>query len=209
MGVDRTVYKDRRFEPIVQPREFIQTFPDVHFYKVAVIYTLPWLGVDVCDNATGHLNAPLAFNVQSRIFELPDVYLDDGELAQYRFIPREDFVVTWIGKPRARPLLTIKNATFAVPTYYIDPRTNPANEYLQLNEIFQFEDTGMFAQVTCVNPLGLAAAHLDFFGYRFILNEVAEGEIPAKVKPTIIPVEGYPGSTNLEKKAKPTVVTGR
>jgi len=205
MGVDRRVYIEK-FEPVVQPREYLQTYPKKHYYVVDAIYTLPLLAVNICDAGTGHLGVGLALNVQSALFELPDVYLDNKELAQFRMIPREDFALTFMAKPRARPYYTLKNSTFQVPTYYLDPRTNVSNDHLHLHEIFQFEDTGMFAQATCYNALGLLAAHLDFFGYRFILVEVKKNEIPPGIKPTIVPTEGYPGTTELEKES-PTSIT--
>ncbi len=200
MGVDRRVYVEK-FEPVVQPHEFLQTFPKIHYYEVQAVYTLPLLPVDICDNLTGHLNSPLAFNVATGRFELPDIYLDDLELGQFRFIPREDFAITWMAKPLARPYYTAKNQTWQVPTYYVDPRTNVANEYLHLNEIFQFEDTGMFAQATCYNVLGLIAAHLDFFGFRFILRELKLSDIPKGIRPTVIPTEGYPGTIELTQES--------
>ena len=207
MGVDRRVYIEK-FEPVVQPHEYIQTYPKVKFYQVDAIYALPLLSVNVCDAGAGHLNAPLAFGVQSALFELRDIYLDNKELAQLRMIPREDFAITSMAKPRARPYYTIKNSTFQVPTYYVDPRTNVANDHLHLHEIFQFEDTGMFAQVTCYNALGLVAADLDFFGYRFILVARGRKDIPNGVKPTVVPTEGYPGSTELEKESPTSIVQG-
>jgi hypothetical protein len=205
--VDRRVFVER-FEPVVQPHEYIQTFPKRHYYEVLAIYGLPELPVNICDANLGHLNAPLAFNVQSLQFELPDIYLDNLELGQYRWIPREDFAITWMAKPLARPYYTTRNQTWQVPTYYLDPRTNVANEYLHLSEIFQFEDTRMFARATAYNPLGIAAAHLDFFGFRFILAEVAKSVIPQGLKPTVVVTEGYPGTVE-ETKEEPSTITQR
>ncbi len=192
MGVDRKIYEEK-FLPVVQPNEFVQTYPKIHYYQVNAIYTLPWIPVDVCD--IKHLNAALVVNAESADIELSDIYLDDLEIGQFRFIPREDFAVTWMGKPLARPFYTIKNSTARVPTYYDDPRTNEANQYLHLHEIFQFEDTKCFAKVTCYSPIaGLASAHLDFFGYRFLLIEITKASIPAGIRPTVLPTEGYPGT---------------
>jgi hypothetical protein len=201
--VDRRVHVET-FEPVVQPNEFIQTFPKYHYYKVLAIYGLPALPVNICDAA--HLNAPLAFNVQSAQFELPDVYFDNLELGQLRWIPREDFAITWMAKPLARPYYTAKNQTWQVPTYYVDPRTNEANEHLHLSEIFQFEDTRMFARATAYNALGIAAAHLEFFGFRFILKEIAKSVIPSGLKPTVVVTEGYPGTVE-ETKEEPSTIT--
>lgn len=206
MGVERKVYAEK-FEPVVQPNEFVRTYPKNHYYVVDAIYGLPLLPVDICDAGLGHLNTPLVFGVQSARFELPDIYLDDLELGQFRYIPREDFAITWMAKPLARPYYTTKNQTWQVPTYYLDPRTNVSNEHLHMTEIFQFEDTRMFAQATCYNVVGLAAAHLDFFGYRFILVEILKTDIPAGIKPTVLVTEGYPGTVEPAKESSTTVAT--
>ena len=66
----------------------------------------------------------------------------------------------------------------------------------------------MFAQVTCYNALGLVAANLDFFGYRFILVARDRKDIPSGVKPTVVPTEGYPGSTELEKESPTSIAQG-
>lgn len=203
--VDRRVYVEI-LEPVVQPHEFIQTFPKRHYYEVLAIYGLPELPVNICD-AT-HINAPLVLNVQSAQFELPDIYLDNLELGQYRWIPRENFGITWMAKPLARPYYTTRNQTWQVPTYYLDPRTNVANEHLHLSEIFQFEDTRMFARATCYAALGLVAANLDFFGFRFILSERKKTDIPQGLKPTVVVTEGYPGTVE-ETKEEPSTITSQ
>lgn len=190
MGVDRRIYKEV-FEPIVQANEFIQTFPKGKYYVVKAIYTLPLLSVDICD-AT-HLNGNLTTTESSEV-EIDDIYLDELELAQLRMIPREDFAITWMAKPKARPYMTTKNKTWQVQTVQDDPRTNPANEYLHLHEIFQFEDTEMWIKAKA-NTTTLSAAHIEFFGFRNILKEIKKKDIPAGIRPTVIPTEGYPGTS--------------
>ena len=187
--VERKVYKER-FEPIVQPHEFFQTFPKIKYYEVQAIYPLPLISVDLCD--ANHLNATLVAAAESAETEVNDVYLDDGELSHMRMIPREDFDITWLAKPKARPFMAIKNVIAHLPTYYDDPRTNPAIEYLHLNEIFQFQDTKMWVKAT--SNVNLAAAHLDFFGFRMIIEEIAKAKVPSGIRPTVLPTEGYPGS---------------
>jgi len=188
--VDRKVYSEH-FEPIVQPNEFFQTFPKIKFYKVKAIYPLPQLSVDICD--ANHLNAGLVATVESRDLAIPDVYLDDMELAELRMTTREDFNVTWLAKPRARPYMTTRSAQWYITTVQLDPRTNPANEFMHMQTIFQFEDTEMWIRAT--SPvLNLAAAHLEFFGYRSIIEEVKRKDLPSGLKPTVVPTEGWPGS---------------
>lgn len=188
--VERKVYAEK-FEPIVQPNEFLQTFPVVEYYKVVAIYPLPLLEVDIADS--DHLNASVT-TTESAEQEIEDVYLDTSELAQLRMIPRDDFAVTWMAKPRARPYLTTKNKTWQYQTELDDARSNVANEHLQLNEIFQFEDTEMWVKVTS-NSGSLSNARLEFFGYKFILQKVEKALIPAGLKPTVVPTEGYPGTS--------------
>jgi hypothetical protein len=188
--VDRKVYAEK-FEPVVQPNEFIQTFPKVKYYVVKAIYTLPLLAVNLCDS--DHLNASITTSESAEV-EIDDVYLDDLELAQLRMVPIEDFFVSWVAKPKARPYYTTKNKTWQVPALQDDARLNPANEYLHLNEIFQFEDTEMWIKVTSHSATISTTGRLAFFGYRFILQEIKETDIPKGIKPTVIPTEGYPGT---------------
>jgi len=187
--VERKVYKEV-FEPIVQAHEFFQTFPKIHYYRVLAIFPLPLISIDLCD--AEHLNAALVANVESAEVEIDDIYLVNGELSQVRMIPREDFDLTWVAKPKARPFFTIKNVIAHVPTYYDDPRTNPAIENLHLQEIFQFQDTKMWVKAT--SNVALAAAHLDFFGFRFIIEEIGKSDIPSGLRPTVLPTEGWSGS---------------
>jgi len=189
--VDRKVYAEK-FEPVVQPNEFIQTFPKGKYYVVKAIYTLPLLAVNLCDS--DHLDGNITTTESSEV-QIDDVYLDDNELAQLRMIPIEDFFVSWVGKPKARPYYTTKNKTWQVQALQDDARLNPANEYLHLNEIFQFEDTEMWIKVTSNSATISTTGRLAFFGYRFILEEITKDKIPAGLKPTVIPTEGYPGTS--------------
>jgi hypothetical protein len=189
--VDRGLYKEK-FEPILQPGEFLQTFPTKKFYVIKAIYTLPLLTVNLCDSS--HLNTDIT-TTESAEVEIDDVYLDKNELAELRMIPIEDFYVSWMGKPKARPYYTTRNKTWQVQALQDDARLNPANEYLHLNEIFQFEDTEMWIKVTSNSTTISGTGRLAFFGYRFILQEINETDIPKGIKPTVIPTEGYPGTS--------------
>ena len=188
--VDRMVYRER-FEPVIQANEFLQTFPKKRFYMPVAIYTLPLLVVNLCD--ADHLNGDIT-TTESAEVEIDDVYLDGLELAQLRMVPVEDFFVSWVGKPKARPYMTTKNKTWQIPALQDDARLNPANEMLHLNEIFQFEDTEMWIKVTSHSVAISTTGRLAFFGYRFILEEVKEADIPRGIRPTVIPTEGYPGT---------------
>ncbi len=189
--VDRTLYREV-FEPIVQPHEFLQTFPNEKFYVVKAIYTLPMLEVNLCD--TNHLNGNITTTESSEV-EVPDIYLDTLELAQLRMIPIEDFKVTWLAKPRARPYYTTRKKTWNVPAMQDDARLNVANEHLHLNELFQFEDTEMWIKVTSHSAIITTTGRLAFFGYRFLLDEITQKELPERLRPTVVPTEGYPGTS--------------
>ena len=189
--VDRMVYRER-FEPILQAGEFLQTFPKKRFYVVKVIYTLPLLAVNLCD--ADHLNGDIT-TTESAEVEIDDVYLDGLELAQLRMVPVEDFFVSWMAKPKVRPYMATRNKTWQIPALQDDARLNPANEMLHLNEIFQFEDTEMWIKVTSHSVTISTTGRLAFFGYRFILEEVKEADVPRGIRPTVIPTEGYPGTS--------------
>lgn len=191
MGVDRKVYREV-FEPIVQAGEFIQTFPTVKFYKVKCIYTLPLLVVNMCDS--DHLNTTIT-TTESAEDEIDDVYLDKNELSQMRVVPIEDFFISWMAKPKARPYMTTKKKTWQIPAQQDDARLNPAVEYMHLNEIFQFEDTEMWIKVTSHGATISTTGRLAFFGFRNIIEEVLQKDIPTGIRPTIVPTEGYPGTS--------------
>lgn len=191
MGVDRRVYREV-FEPIVQAGEFIQTFPTVKFYKVLCIYPLPLLPVNMCGSE--HLNADIT-TTESAEDEIDDVYLGKNEFAQLRVVPIEDFFISWMGKPKARVYMTTRNKAWRIPAQQDDARLNPAVEYMHLNEIFQFEDTGFWIKVTSHSATISTTGRLAFFGFRFILKEVKKTDIPANIRPTIVPTEGYPGTS--------------
>lgn len=189
--VDRGLFKEK-FEPVVQPGEYIQTYPKTKkFYRVKAIYALPLLPVNLCDS--DHLDGNITTSESAEI-EIDDVYLDDLELAQLRVVPIEDFFVSWMGKPKARPYMVTKNKTWRIPALQDDARLNPANEFLHMNELFQFEDTEFWIKVTSHSATISTTGRLAFFGYRFILEEVEKADIPPNIKPTVIPTEGYPGA---------------
>lgn len=189
--VDRLMYKEK-FEPIVQANEFLQTYPAGKYYVVRAIYTLPLLPVNLCD--ADHLNTSIT-TTESAEIEIDDIYLDTLEIAQLRMIPIEDFFVSWMAKPKARVYYTTKNKTWQVPALQDDARLNPANEYLQLNELFQFEDTTMFIKVTSHSATISTTGRLAFLGFRLLVEEITKKDIPNGLKPTVIPTEGYPGTT--------------
>lgn len=191
MGVDRRVYREV-FEPVVQANEYIQTFPAVNYYRVKCIYPLPLLPVNLCDS--DHLGGDITTDESDEV-EIPDVYLDKLELSQMRVVPIEDFFVSWMAKPKARVYLTTKKKTWQIPALQDDARLNPATEYLHLNEIFQFEDTDMWIKVTSHADTISTTGRLAFFGFRFILEGIVKEVIPKGLRPTVLPTEGYPGSS--------------
>lgn len=178
----------RYLEPIVQYGEYIRLFPKPkkNLYVVAAIYPLPLLEVDLCD--ANHLNANITTTESSEV-EVDDIYLDDLELGHYRFVPMDDFSITFMAKPRARPFYTTRNSVWQLPKLD-DPHAMSA-EHLNLNEIFQFEDVEMWIKATA-NAGILTEGVLVFNGFRFIVEPV--DKLPSGIKPTVIPTEGYPGT---------------
>jgi len=192
--VDRKIY-NRYFEPVVQPGEYLELFPrDVLKagevgVRVVTIFPLPLLRIDLADS--DHLNASVT-TTESGEDLLDDLDLDDGELAQYRLIPISDFALTYLAMPKSRPLMYNKKKTFQIQTILDDPRTNPAVEHLQLNELFKWEDTELWYKATS-NSATLTAAYLAVFGYRFICETVKS--FPTGIRPLCVPVTGYPGAS--------------
>lgn len=192
--VDRKIYSGV-LEPVVQPGEYLEFFPRDQLKKpyvgvlVEMVYPLPLLRIDLCD--ADHLNASLT-TTESAENELSDVDLDDNELGQYRLIPESDFKLTHLAMPKARPLWYTKNKTWSLQTILDDPRTNPAVEMLQHNEIFKWEDTDLYYKAQS-NTSTLTAAYLAVFGFRFIVELITA--FPTGIRPLRIPVTGYPGAS--------------
>lgn len=194
--VDRKI-NSRYFEPIVQPGEYVEFFPrsmlsdkTIIGAKVKTVYPLPLLRVNLCDS--DHLNGNLT-TTESAEKELLDLYLDSNEFGQYRIIPIDDFAITHLAMPKARPLMYNQKSKFQINTIFDDARSNPAVEHLQLNEIFEWEDTEIWFKAQS-NTSTLTAAYLAVFGYRFICAELVK-EFPTGIKPMCIPISGYPGAT--------------
>lgn len=186
--VDRKLYA-KDFEPIVQPGEYIEVYPKKprEFYVVGMVYPLPLLSVNLADS--DHLGGAVT-TAESAEVQINDVYLDDGELGHLRVVPYDDFSITWMGKPKSRPYMTTKNKVWKIPK--LDDPMGVAVEFFSLNEIFQFEDTEFWVKVTA-NAGSVDPARVMFFGYRMLLEKVAS--VPTGIRPTKIPVEGYPGSS--------------
>lgn len=187
--VERKLYA-KDFEPIVQPGEYLEIFPKPkdNIYRAKAIYPLPLLVVDLADS--DHLATPVT-TAESAEVEIDDLYMDNLELAHLRIIPYSNFSITWMAKPKARPYMTTRNKTWKMPK--LDDPMGVAVEFFSLNEIFQFEDTEFWIKVTA-NTGSVDPAELLCFGYRLILEAVAS--VPVGIRPTKIPVEGYPGSSS-------------
>lgn len=188
--VERKLY-NIGFEPIVQPEEYLKFFPEGKLknnnigVKVIMVYPLPYLVIDLAD--ANHLNTSVTTTESSEV-EIDELYMDANELAQYRIVPIDDFMISYLASPKAQPYFNNKNSVFGIQAFQDDARTNPAVEKLQLNELFHWEDQAIWAKAKA-NLTTLTTARIAVFGYRFICEPVSS--FPNGIRPLSIPISGY------------------
>ena len=178
---ERFAFKEE-FEPVVNIGENLQLIPKKKtgtgelYVKVLYVEALPYFERDFGALAAG-VTAPIEFT---------QLYMEDGEVGQFRIIPVVDnLLITELAQPRAQRRWATKNASWTSLAEWADPRNNPLMEKYHLDEIFQYEDTGLWVTLTAAAIL--AASRIGCYGFRYVVEEL-------KQKPTVftpIPVEGF------------------
>ena len=170
------------FEPIVKVGENVKiikggTDKDViGLFRVKYIEPLP---------EKKHDFGAIAANTSLENQEVTDLYLSDGEFAQYRLLPLEDMEITVVqpaGKTR-----------FATKAYAnkITPLT--AQIAPHLNQVFVYEDEAI--KFTIKNPTNYQRLmhRILYSGWRYILEKIwavkDPGPIP-QIPATVVVVEG-------------------
>ena len=169
------------FEPIVRIGENLLILPRAKFYQVDYIEGLPMKEHDF-----GPIGAASTITDKECDF----LYMEDDNLAQFRLIPvTADVQITALRQPKGIAKWTMKTESATLPDYadYTTDIGAAVDQRLQLTEIFQFEDTGLFLDLHSVG--GVGAAKVRFAGFRYAMSELPTQ--PSVWTP--VWVEGYPG----------------
>ena len=179
---ERFAFKEE-FEPVVNVGEILHPLPmqgkdmDKLYVKVLYIEALPYHERDF---------GPIGAGLTTGVTELIDVYMDDNELGQFRFVVVDDDVeIFWFAQPQASRRWVTENTQWGSLAEWADPRNNPMMEKYHLHEFFQWEDDRCWVDLTTVG--GVAASRIGFYGFRYVV-EVLD-KVPTVY--TSIPVHGF------------------
>jgi len=149
-----------KFEPVVRVGENLRLMPEDRYFSVDFIEGIPWLE---------HDNGAMTATQEDKDVELTEAYEEDNQLSQLRMTVIDTITITGLKQPRGVPKWVTKKFTATLPQYssYGD---YDALKRLQLTEFFQFEDTGLFADIRCDTTT--STSRVVMFGYRFVLREI-------------------------------------
>ena len=153
------------FEPVVQIEENLHLMPLNKYFKVSYIEGIPLLEHDFGDFTAGETKSDQ---------EVTEVYLEDDEIGQYRFVPITAGVhIVGLKQPKGRPKWVTKTARAKLTN--IRDYADTLVETLQLTEVYQYKDTGFSVDVYSTNAV--SAAIVRFYGIRFKLVEIKKPEV--------------------------------
>jgi len=165
--VDRKLFS-WHFEPIVQPGErvLLKAYKKEVYAEVTWVEPAPFVEVDMLNGTTLNPGA------ESEEREMQELYVNDNEFAQWRFMIETDNVILAAHKsPKAAYYYATKNAYPIVPpagTYGI---IEPIKR-MQLTEFYQYKDTSRVMTIANIGSSPITSAKLAFFGYIFQIEEL-------------------------------------
>ena len=161
------------FEPVVKVGENIAVFPTnkYGYFKVLYIRQLPEIIHDF-----GSISAEKTVSDK----EVTDLYMNDGEIAQYRMMPLDDIVIT-VKQPLAKGIWTTRNTQAA-----ISQKTLQLQTITGISEFFVYEDEKIYFNVTNPTKYNISKSRVLFTGFKFAVEKLPT---PPEVY-TVIPVEG-------------------
>lgn len=180
MAKERFPFREE-FEPVVNVGENLRLLPldeakGGRYVRVLYIEALPFLNHNFGAIPAGGIPAA----------DWIALHMDDSELGQFRIVPLvNDLTIDNLTQPRAQPRWVTRNSNWQSLFEVADPQTNPLMEKYHLNEIFQFEDDGLWVTVMSVG--GVPAGNVGVYGFRYVFETLDK-------KPTVytpIPVRGY------------------
>lgn len=164
-----------QFKPVVLPGENVEIIkssaPDVlGYYRVKYIEQLPGVTYNF---------GTVSSESTSGDKEITNLYMKDGEFAQYRAYVLSDIEVT-VKQPKAKTRFTGKNYT-----HKIDAFTHQRDPTLKETEMFVWEDEKVWLDAKNPTKRDLPLCRIVFFGFRFVVEKIAK---PPKF--TTIAIEG-------------------
>lgn len=164
------------FEPIVKPGENIAVYGaggegKVKYFKVKAIEPLPLFEKDF-----GAINANSTLLNQ----EVKDLYVPNGQLAQYR-IKLVDAVELTMKQPKSKTKFSTKTGTFKIT------KDIAGTDFVNLTEFFVYEDQTVLFDVTNPSSSALTNSKVQFAGFKYMLEELTEE--PEKY--TVISVQAW------------------
>lgn len=179
---ERFPFKEE-FEPVVNMGENLQLLPlksnktGELYAKVLYIESLPYMEHDFGAIGVGVTTAQISF---------AELHMGDHELGQFRIIPVvDDVLIAELAQPKAMRRWVTKNSSWTSLAEWADPRNNPLMEKYHLDEIFQYEDDGIWVRLSSVG--GVAVSTIGCYGFRYCLEILDR-------KPTVftpVPVRGF------------------
>lgn len=184
------------FDPILLPGQTARLFrTESNFVDVRVIAIGP-LGVHRHDFGT----LTSSENLDN---DCTHIDMQEGEMAQYRYIPRGNFEVHLqhpAGVDQYRTQGTVKStrtSAFRMQPWADDPDVPQIvqDAYWRLSEFIVLEDkTPRFDLYPIGHPSGGVEAHVDFFGIKYSLAPLLEVDKPGRVD---IWVDGWPAGKKI------------
>lgn len=178
-----------QFEPVVNVGENVELLPlsKNQYVKVDYIEPLPRLEIQL---------PALVAGVETADTEITQLYMENGEFAQFRILPVDpDVFITFFAQPRAQRHWATKNSVWQSIADFADPRMNPAVEKYNLNEFFQLEDEGLWMRFLSI--LGSPTPRIEVYGFRYCFSTLKDK--PALITP--IPVWAYHGKVVSSPRA--------
>jgi len=147
------------FTPVVAIDQAVRLMPVDRFFRVVYVEPIPLIQHDFGSFTAGQTKSDQ---------ELDFLYMPDNELAQFRFIPVDNVIVTAFYQPRKRPKWITKSTGGMLPRG-LDYQDTPV-ESLNLTEFFQYEDTKLYVDLFA--PEALTTSRIRFYGFRYVLEEL-------------------------------------
>jgi hypothetical protein len=151
------------FEPIVKIRENIRLLPDDHpkhgYYTVEYIEPLRSITYDF---------GSIAPETEGSDTEIENLYMPDGEMAQYRYVLLEDFTLKI-----KQPLTKTRYATDVVVTTVSKmDQSVPLGNKVPRNELFVIEDEKVYFVPLNPTKYPRYRARIKFEGYRYVIRPI-------------------------------------
>lgn len=152
------------FRPIVKIREHIRLFPDRH--QKAGYYYVEY--IEPLHPITSNFGA-LAANTEGSDTEMTDLYVNAGDLAQWRVYLLDDFVIT-VKQPLSDTRYAAKSK---VTTLSKRGQDSPMNKELPRNEIFVVEDEKVYFRPSNPTQYSQYRQRILCEGYRYVIVKLA------------------------------------